>query len=63
MKNSPYLDKPLRSEREARMEDLLHRILTEWPQTFTEDDKGYTNASDAMDALLPYIHEAKEILK
>ncbi len=68
MKNSPYLDKPLRSEREARMEALLRQIMADWPQAFIDDDDApdedrYMDGGDAVEALLTYIYEAKEILK
>ena len=63
MKNSPYLDKPLRSEREVKMETLLRQMIAEWPQAFTEPDEDqYINGSDAVDALISYLLEAKEIL-
>ncbi len=60
MKNSPYLDKPLRSEREVKMEALLRRMIRDWPQADLGIDHGggYT-----MHALVDYIYEAKEILK
>ncbi len=38
MKNSPYLDKPLRSEREIEMEALLRQMIEDWPQAFTLPD-------------------------
>ncbi len=63
MKHSPYLDKPLRSEREAKMEALLRQMVDDWPQAGEDGDDGYMNGGDVVDALVGYIYEAKELLK
>ncbi len=62
MKNSPYLDKPLRSEREAQMEAWLQQMVDDWPQDGEDGDDGYMNGRDVVDALVGYIYEAKELI-
>ena len=58
MKNSPYLDKPLRSEREAKMEVLLRRMVADLPWVTHPPQRVF-----AVEEFVGYIHEAKEILK
>ena len=54
------------SLREARMQILLQQMVSEWPQAFTPfdapDEDQYMNGADAVDALIGYLLEAKEIL-
>ena len=58
MKNSPYLDKPLRSEREARMEALLRRMVADLPWVTHPLQRVF-----AVREFVSYLLEAKEILK
>ena len=55
------------TNREFRMAALLRQMIGDWPQAFTPDDAPdedqYMNGSDAVDALISYLLEAKEILK
>ncbi len=62
MKNSPYLDKPLRSEREVKMEALLRQMVDDWPGAFENYDVEMSSGN-CEDALVDYLYQAKELLK